>query len=559
MRSAAVVPGKPDGYCHVVISRNRWRRRIRGVSAGLTVVVVAGLVGAVQGVQAPGVSAAPALDWQACPAVHGVPATVRCATVEVPLDHRKPNGETIEIGVSRIQARDQSRRRGVVMGNPGGPGGDGIAMFSQVRPPAAMLDEWDLVAVQPRGLVSGTPLRCEPITGDEPELMTALGKLNRERCESRTPGLGATLTTENTARDMEVVRKLLGESKVSLYGISYGTLLMSTYATLFPQRVDRMVLDSGFDPGVVWNSLLSVQTPGYKARVHAMMAWIARHDRIYHLGTTPLAVYLKWSDRVSAEAGVPPSLLAPPAQIGDVPPGLRAFAEQYIAGTNLTADARARFENLVLTLLRPGALQLTSPLLALTRALAPDRNSWPMVALMTARTGLELPTPAPAAIQAAQVSQDMQAAVLCNENQVPARPSLGFQAFIANYVTGDPFEAPGLAYESGLACAGAPALARPIAIRNRGLAVTPLQIQSVGDPQTPYRGALKMRDVMRSHLITVGGGDHGQLGRANKPLDDAIVEYLRTGRTTVQRVTEAPITAPLTQLPPAFASGAAGR
>ena len=522
-------------------------------------VVVAGLVSAAQLASAPEASAAPALDWQACPAVHGVPATVRCATVEVPLDHSEPNGETIEIGVSRMQARDQSRRRGVVMGNPGGPGGDGIAMFSQLRPPAAMLDEWDLVAVQPRGLVSGTPLRCDPITGDEPELMTALGKLNRDRCEARTPGLGATLTTENTARDMEVVRRLLGEPKVSLYGISYGTLLMSTYATLFPQRVDRMVLDSGFDPSVVWNSLLSVQTPGYKARVHEMMAWIARHDRIYHLGTTPLAVYRKWSDRVSAEAGVPPSLLAPPAQVGDVPPGLRAVAQQYIAGTDLTADARARFENLVFTLLRPGSLQLTSQLLVLTRALAPDRNSWPTVALMTANPGRKLPTPGPAAIEAAQVSQDMQAAVLCNENQVPAQPSLGFQAFVANYVTGDPFEAPGLAYESGLACAGAPALAQPVEIRNRGLAVAPLQIQSVGDPQTPYRGSLKMHELMRSHLITVGGGDHAQLGRANKPLDDAIVEYLRDGRTSVQRVPEAPITAPLTRLPSAFASGAAGR
>ncbi|EON31224.1 alpha/beta hydrolase-like protein [Gordonia terrae C-6] len=529
------------------------------MAAGLTAVVVAGMVTAGHVASTPAASAAPALEWGACPAVHGVPATVRCATVEVPLDHRKPDGQTIEIGVSRIQARDQSRRRGVVMGNPGGPGGDGIAMFSQVPPPAAMLDEWDLVAVQPRGLVSGTPLRCEPITGDEPELMTALGKVNRDRCEARTPGLGATLTTENTARDMEVVRGLLGESKVSLYGISYGTLLMSTYATLFPQRVDRMVLDSGFDPGLVWNSLLSAQTPGYKARVHAMMAWIARHDRIYHLGKTPLAVYRKWSDRVSAEAGVPPSLLAPPAQVGDVPPGLRAFADLYIAGTDLTADARARFENFVATLLTPGSLQLTSPLLALTRAFAPDRNSWPTVALMTAKPRLALPKPAPAVLEAAQVSQDMQATILCNENRVPAQPSLGFQAFIANYVTGDPFEAPGLAYESGLACAGAPALARPVEIRNRGLAVTPLQIQSVGDPQTPYRGALTMRSLMRSHLITVGGGDHAQLGRGNKPLDDAIVEYLRTGRTSVQRVAEAPITAPLTQLPPALASGVAGR
>ncbi|MBD0863215.1 alpha/beta fold hydrolase [Gordonia sp. zg691] len=526
------------------------------MAAGLTAVVVAGLtVTGPAASTAPASAAPPELQWETCPAVHGVPAEVRCATVEVPLDHRKPNGKTIEIGVSRSLARDQSRRRGVVMGNPGGPGGDAIAMFSQLRPPAAMLDEWDLVAVQPRGLPSATPLRCAPITGEEPELVTAVGKLNRDRCERESPGLASSLTTENTARDMDVVRRALGEQKVSLYGVSYGTLLFSTYATLFPQRVDRMVLDSGFDPGLVWNSLLAAQTPGYKARVHAMMAWMARHDNVYHLGTTPLAVYRKWSARISAEAGVPPSLAAPPAQVGDVPPGLRAVAEQYIAGVNLTADVRARFENFVATLLKPGSVQATSSLLVLTRALAPDRNSWPVVAMMTAGTAGKFPEPPPAVLEASRISQDMQGVILCNENQVPANPASGPEAIIANFVTGDPFDAPGLVYGSGMACAGAPPLTRPVQIRNRGLEVRPLQIQSVGDPQTPYQGAAKMRALMGSHLITVGGGDHGQLGRANAPLDAAIVEYLRTGRTAVTSVEQAPITAPLTRMPPAM-SGA---
>ncbi len=70
------------------------------------------------------------------------------------------------------------------------PGGDGIAMFSQLHPPAEVRDQWDLVAVQPRGLVSGTPLKCAPLTGAESEILTAAGKLNRERCARRTPGLG---------------------------------------------------------------------------------------------------------------------------------------------------------------------------------------------------------------------------------------------------------------------------------------------------------------------------------------------------------------------------------
>lgn len=521
----------------------------------MAAVATVGLVSTAPAVP-PAAAAETELEWTSCPAVHGVPASVRCAAVEVPLDHAKPNGPTIELLVSRIPARDPSQRRGVLMGNPGGPGGDGLAMFSQLRVPDEVRDQWDLVAVQPRGLVSGTPLKCAPITGSEPEIFTAAGKLNRDRCARRTPGLGSTLTTENTALDVDVVRRALGESKVSLYGISYGTLLFSTYATLFPERVDRMVLDSGFDPGVVWNSLLDAQTPGYKARVHAMMAWIARNDRVYHLGTTPLAVYRKWSNRVSAEAGVPPSLVAPPAQVGDVPPGLRAVADQYVAGTDLTADARARFENFVATMLTPGSLQANSGLLILTRAFAPDRNLWPVVAMMTAGTAEKIAEPSPAVLEAATVSQDMQGTVLCNENQVPADPSLTLPAFITGYVTADPFEAPGFVYRSGMACAGAAPVTRPIQIRNRGLAVRPLQIQSVGDPQTPYRGSLVMQRQMNSHLITVGGGDHGQLGRGNRPLDAAIAEYLRTGRTSVTRVPEAPITASLTRFPPSLTVGA---
>ncbi|TYQ13444.1 UNVERIFIED_ORG: TAP-like protein [Gordonia westfalica J30] len=517
-------------------------------------VAAAGLLETARAVP-PAAGAEAELDWTSCPAVHGVPANVRCAAVEVPLDHAEPNGPTIELLVSRIPAREPSQRRGVLMGNPGGPGGDAIAMFSQLRVPDEVRDQWDLVAVQPRGLVSGTPLKCSPISGSEPEIYTAAGKLNRDRCARRTPGLGSTLTTENTARDIEVVRRKLGETKISLYGISYGTLLFGTYATLFPKRVDRLVLDSGFDPSLVWNALLDAQTPGYKARVHAMMAWIAGHDHIYRLGTTPLAVYRKWSDRVSAEAGVPPSLVAPPAQVGDVPPGLRAVADQYIAGTDLTADARARFENFAATLLTPGSVQANSGLLILTQAFAPDRNSWPVIAMMTAGTTRKLAEPSPAVLEAASISQDMQGAVLCNENQAPADPSSSLAAFITGYVTADPFEAPGLIYRSGMACAGAAPLTRPIPIRNRGLAVRPLQIQSVGDPQTPYRGSLVMRRQMNSHLITVGGGDHGQLGRANRPLDAAIAEYLRTGRTDVTRVPEAPITAPLTKLPAGLFTG----
>ncbi|MEE4024520.1 alpha/beta hydrolase [Gordonia sp. PKS22-38] len=490
------------------------------------------------------------LDWGPCPAIHFAAPEVRCATVQVPRDHANPSGPTIDITVSRLAARDPSRKRGVLIGNPGGPGGDAVGMFSALPIPDAMRDEWDLVAVQPRGLLSSTPVECAPAAEAGPLAgIVAAGAVNRERCDQSRPGYVRTLTTENTARDIGVVRQALGVERVSLYGISYGSLLMSTYATLYPRHTDRLILDSGVNPELVWNGVLASQTPGYKRRVHQMMAWIAQRDNIYHLGRTPLAVYRKWSAKVAEESGVPPSLAAPPAQVGDVPPGLRAVAGQYLAGVNLTAEARAEFENLIATLVVPGGLQANSSLLGVTRQAAPDRNAWPLVAMRIAGRAQPPSQPDPDIVRILTNLQEMQALILCNENQVPAQPWQIPGSLYANYLVADIFEAPGLYYQSGMACAGAPAVTRPVALRNRGLAVQPLQIQSLGDPQTPYGESLVMQRQMRSHLITVGGGDHGQLGRSNPPLDRAIVEYLRSGRTPVTRVPEPPIVASLTDPP----------
>nr|WP_221247095.1 alpha/beta fold hydrolase [Gordonia humi] len=495
-------------------------------------------------VAAPPADAAPqALNWGACDRIHHASPDTQCATVQVPRDYAKPNGPTISVTVSKLPAT--GARRGTLFGNPGGPGGDGIGMFTALEPADQIRQEWDLVAVQPRGLIGATPVRCDPLSkasGGE----NGAGALNRERCEKNTPGYTKTLTTETTARDIEQVRRAMGLDKISLYGISYGTWLMGTYATLFPSHTDRLVLDSAMDPRRAWGQMLDDQTAGYRARAHAMMAWIASHDDVYHLGTTPLAVYQRWSRAVEKEAGVPPSLSAPPARVGDVPPGLKAVAQQYLAGVNMTADARARIENLVATLATGGS-QASSSLFVLTRAYAPSRDLWPAIALQTAGRSTP-PKPSAEELKAATNAQDMQSVIICNEDRSPRDPTLTPAAVLANLVTGDVFDSPGLTYRSGLGCAGAAPVTTPIPLRNK-LAVQPLQIQSVGDPQTPYRQSLATHKSMNTHLITVGGGDHGQFGRSNKPLDAAVVEYLRTGHTDVTRTPQAPVTASLTKAP----------
>ena len=199
-----------------------------------------------------GGSAGPAdlggLDWGACPtAAMTAPGTV-CADIDVPRDYSDPEGATISLTVSRVPATGE--RRGVIAGNPGGPGGDALGMFSDeaVRMPTAVREHFDLIAVEPRGLAWGTPLNCNvadiPMTG----LLSGQVGAMYASCEANEPGYAATITTENTARDLNHVRDVLGQDVMHLYGLSYGTDLMSTYATLFPDKTGRMVLDSSVDP-----------------------------------------------------------------------------------------------------------------------------------------------------------------------------------------------------------------------------------------------------------------------------------------------------------------------
>ena len=394
-------------------------------------------------------------------------------------------------------------------------------------------------------MLDANPVACAQVSGITPASIFAAGSVARSACDARTPGGTANITTANTARDIESARQQLGlGAKVSLLGISYGTTLMSTYATLYPQRVDRLVLDSAVDPNLEWNTLLSAQTEGYKARVQALFAWIAQHDNVYHLGKTPLAVYRTWSRKVTAEAGVPPSLSPPPARVGDAPSGLRGAARSYLAGTAANAATRAYFDNLVASV-ATGKSQNASTLLSLTRAAAPSRNNWPIIAERIIAAPKPAPKYPPDVQKLLVNSSQMQTLLLCNENAVPARPQVAPASLLDSFVIGDVFTGPGYLYESGLACSGAPPVARPVRITNRGLTTQPLQLQSTGDPQTPYRGGLVHRDRMRAHLITVGGGDHAQFGRGNPVVDAAIVEYLRTGRTSVTNAPQAPITTPL--------------
>ncbi len=203
------------------------------------------------------------LAWGACEDDSANDEALECATLAVPLDHEAPDGETIGIALVRLPAT--SERIGAILLNPGGPGGSGFefAALSATSLQTGMgLEAFDLVGFDPRGVDRSNGIRCltdEQVdatvylddTPDDAAEQAALDAADSQFDEACLAEYGDTLrhySTDATARDMDLIRAAMGDDQISYLGISYGTYLGATYATLFPDRVRAMVLDAAFEP-----------------------------------------------------------------------------------------------------------------------------------------------------------------------------------------------------------------------------------------------------------------------------------------------------------------------
>ncbi|EXG82581.1 alpha/beta hydrolase [Cryptosporangium arvum] len=276
-------------------------------------------------------SEAPAVRWGPCPkppAGLAVDPRQRCATVRVPLDYTKPGGKTIPIAISRIPATGKAARRGVLVLNPGGPGGEGLNLPSTFTRTAGkpVLAAYDLIGFDPRGVGHSSPVTC----GLQPaELVppypypdrtgsiaanVAYATSAAQRCGARSGDLLPYVTTANTARDLDRIRAALGERTISYYGTSYGSYLGAAYATLFSSRTDRLVLDSAVDPSKVWYDQFRTQSRGQAIRFPDAAAYVAANAATLRFGRTLSAVtasYTELTARLDAAPAVVPGAPVP--------------------------------------------------------------------------------------------------------------------------------------------------------------------------------------------------------------------------------------------------------
>nr|WP_231686509.1 alpha/beta hydrolase [Corynebacterium deserti] len=501
---------------------------------------------------APHATAQQAITWEQCPPQVDI-STAQCGRIDVPMHYSDPALGEISVGFVKVPARGD--KQGTIFGNAGGPGGDAYSFFgaASMNWPEAMYNEFDLVAVQPRGMVGSTPVNCNNIAPgyDTLSIMTREGAFVKDSCEIGTPGYTSSLTTDNTANDWERVRQALGEEKISILGLSYGTYLGSVYASRYPQHTDRVVLDSAMSPSLAWNGVMAAQEHGYKNSLNDFFTWVAENNDTYGLGATPLAVYQNWSNKIVAETGTNPTVAPPPAQVGDIPP---AFAWTGQAGADVmtaTNPTSVQLQGLATQLLNPGSNQSLSPLLNVTRAYIPQPSTWPMLAgAISGQTPIPDVTDTgddPYVIESVNASVNMQRMVMCNENTVAPDPVAMARMAWTSMVTGDVFDIYSVKFSSGQACAGITPTSGRQPTDGSQLAVQPLLLQGTSDPQTPYWTHNELADAMNAHVVTVNGPGHGQsIGGTNQAINDIVVDYLRTGHTYatwVEGNTPTPITA----------------
>lgn len=231
--------------------------------------------------QAAAKPAVPKLSWSPCLTVY------QCATAKVPLDYDEPNGKTIQLKLIRKPAGDQTRRIGSLFVNPGGPGAAIVDMVTFTAITTALGHDvgsrFDIVGIDPRGVGGSTPVSCPSAPGIPPvaapkdtypsegqyDAWFARDEFLAKTCAKTGGEVFDHMSTADNARDLDLLRQAVGDQKLNYYGLSYGSLLGSTYASMFPTKVRALAMDGVLDP-VAWTT--GKQPPFIRIGSHRTMS-----------------------------------------------------------------------------------------------------------------------------------------------------------------------------------------------------------------------------------------------------------------------------------------------
>jgi pimeloyl-ACP methyl ester carboxylesterase len=418
------------------------------------------------------------ISWDGCG------SDLQCGTLTVPLDYAHPGGATIGIAVERHLAEVPADRIGSLVINPGGPGVSGIDDFanelSALTP--GLLDDFDIVTFDPRGVQRSSPVTCGatqgaaqvplpdpvPQTAAEQKALYATVRQFAADCERASGAILPYVGTVDVARDLDLLRQALGESGLTYMGQSYGTLLGATYAQLFPTHVRAMVLDSAIDPALSFDQMTLGQANGFEGVLNSFFAWCAG---------TPSCQWRPAGDPTSAVL----TLIA------------RSYANPPPAGAGRTAGTGELYDALL------DGLYSESDWPTLGAALAADENGdGSAVVAMSNHYSTDGSTN----------GADAAEAIDCLDH--PASKDLAsYSALSALFATSAPVFGPLLAWgEAGCAVWLIAATRTPSPATAPGSPPI-LVIGTTQDPATPYSWSVSLaHELSQGRLLTVEGSDH---------------------------------------------------
>jgi pimeloyl-ACP methyl ester carboxylesterase len=429
-----------------------------------------------------------------------------CAELKVPLNYADPTGEQITLAVQR-RASTGAQRIGSLLINPGGPGGSAIEFLSGFVQGASntVLQRFDIVAFDPRGVGQSTPLDCHstiqqlaaidpsPDSDAEWSDADAAAKVFADECAQKHSKLLPHLGTPNVARDMDQLRAALGDAKLTYVGFSYGTSIGAHYAELFPQNVRALVLDGALDMSLGALDISLEQALGFDKALQTFFAWCggAANNCAWAEGGTPAEAFKALSAEVDAQ----------PLMASDRPLGPGEFLFGVIAPLYSGEDGYRALSGALTSASRGDG----STLLEFTDSYLNRKSDGSYGNI-----------------------QEANNAVNCLDAPGPDYTGLRAEAMRFE-VTSETF---GLATLTGLlVCAHWPVQAQPRMSALKGAGAAPiLVVGTTGDPATPYAWAEALASQLESGaLLTYEGEGHTAYLRSVPCIDDAVNAYLIEG------------------------------
>ncbi|MFD7091655.1 alpha/beta hydrolase [Streptomyces sp. NPDC059896] len=453
------------------------------------------------------------LDWKRCEAPRAARGSAakapgsrwKCATMRAPLDYTAPTGETIGIALIRSEAQDKASRIGSLLFNFGGPGGSGVASLPAAADSFTTLGtRYDLVGFDPRGVAQSAGVVCRndrqterslridatPDTPAEQRTFLADSASFGADCARRSGPLLPHVGTTSAARDMDLMRQVLGDDTLNYLGFSYGTELGGVYAHLFPAKVGRFTLDAVVDPTADYVGHSRNQALGFQ---RALENYYKSRGVSAQVGTSRVVRLLDRLDREPLPTGTGRRLTESLALTGIISP---LYSERGWPALTDALDAAEGGDG-------SGLLRLADSY--------NDRDA-------QGRYG---------------TAQHAQRAISCADTKGRVTAAEVTSRLLSDFRRVSPVFGPYLAWDLAGWCADWPVPGEHETPEVLAPGAAPiLVVGGKGDPATPYEGARRMVEELGEGvgvLLTFEGEGHGAYITGNRCITGAVDEYFLRG------------------------------